>query len=183
MRPVFSCDSGLYFDDLEAACQPGTHIRRVNGKELTDEEMTAYYADLAQKHNDRLVGRYRNAICLMLDEETVFQSMDEALATEAFILCSTPHEKRVKGFPLDCLSLDIESGKYYYDLQDRSVDQSAVEQGFWNFFASVLESDAGQDGRNAKTNVVYAKRKGDVCNGKDDKIISVNCAGVGESYD
>ena len=37
--PVFSCDSGLYFDNIEEKLQPGTHIRRVNGKELTDEEV------------------------------------------------------------------------------------------------------------------------------------------------
>lgn len=138
--PVFSCDSGLYFDDLEDALQPGTHIRRVNGKELTDEEMTAYYADLARKYNDRLIGRYRNAVCLILDEKTVFQSMDEMLATEPFILISEPHAKRVQGFPLDCLSVDIATGKYYYDLPDRSVDQSAIEQGYLRFFAGVLDA-------------------------------------------
>lgn len=138
--PVFSCDSGLYFDDVEETLQPGTHIRRVNGKELTDEEMTEYYGNLARCHNDRLIGRYRNAICLILDEETVFQSMDEALSTEPFILSSKPHEKRVQGFPLDCLSLDIATGKYYYDLPDRTVDQSAIEQGYYSFFEKVLNA-------------------------------------------
>ena len=29
--PVFSCDSGLFFEELEASEQPGTHVRRVNG--------------------------------------------------------------------------------------------------------------------------------------------------------
>ena len=27
--PVFSCDSGLYFDELEEEEQPGLHVRRV----------------------------------------------------------------------------------------------------------------------------------------------------------
>ena len=30
--PVFSCDSGLYFEGIEDSLQPGTHVRRVNGK-------------------------------------------------------------------------------------------------------------------------------------------------------
>ena len=34
--PVFSCDSGLYFDGLDEALQPGTYVRRVNGRELTE---------------------------------------------------------------------------------------------------------------------------------------------------
>lgn len=136
--PVFSCDSGLYFDGIEDALQPGVHTRRVNGKELTDDEMIAYYAGLAEKHNNQLVGRYRNAIYFMLDDTTCFSSMDVALATEPFILVSKPHEKRIEGFPLDSLSIDITTGKYYYDLEEKTVDQSAVEQGFGAFFEKAL---------------------------------------------
>jgi len=41
--PVFSCDSGLYFDELKEEEQPGIHVRRINDKELTDDEMIQYY--------------------------------------------------------------------------------------------------------------------------------------------
>ena len=37
--PVFSCDSGLYFEGVPEEIQPGVHVRTVNGKYLTDEEM------------------------------------------------------------------------------------------------------------------------------------------------
>ena len=37
--PVFSCDSGLYFDELQEDEQSGLHVRRINGKELTDDEI------------------------------------------------------------------------------------------------------------------------------------------------
>ena len=136
--PVFSCDSGLYFDNIEEALQPGTHIRRVNGKELTDEEMIEYYSGLAKSHDDRLIGRYRNEIYFILDDEIKFSGMDESLATEPFMLVSKPHEKRIKGFPLDSISVDLASGKYYYDIEEKSVDQSAVLQGFKAFFEKVL---------------------------------------------
>lgn len=36
--PVFSCDSGLYFDNVPEAIQPGVYVRNVNGKCLTDDE-------------------------------------------------------------------------------------------------------------------------------------------------
>ena len=136
--PVFSCDSGLYFDNIEEKLQPGTHIRRVNGKELTDEEMIEYYSGLAKSHDDRLIGRYRNAIYFILDDETQFFSMDKSLETEPFMLVSKPHEKRIKGFPLDSISVDLASGKYYYDIEEKSVDQSPVEKGFKAFFEKVL---------------------------------------------
>lgn len=138
--PVFSCDSGLYFKQVEEKYQPGTHIRRVNGKELSDEEMIEYYSNLAKIHDNQLLGRYRNAICLVLNENTCFSSMDEMLATEPFKLVSVAHPKRVKGYPLDSLSVDIHSGKYYYDMQEKSVDQSAIEQGFTEFFQKVLSN-------------------------------------------
>ncbi|MCD8068977.1 MAG: hypothetical protein LUE87_08840, partial [Lachnospiraceae bacterium] len=41
--PVFSCDSGLYFDQVPEEVQPGVHVRTVNGRYLSDEEMREYY--------------------------------------------------------------------------------------------------------------------------------------------
>ena len=136
--PVFSCDSGLYFEGLEEERQPGPHTRRVRGKELTDEEMIEYYGQLAREHGGRLIGRYRNAVCFILDENTSFLSMDEALATEWVAITGVPHPRRVKGYPLDSLSVDIETGEYFYDMKERSVDQTAIEQGFRDFWENVL---------------------------------------------
>lgn len=135
--PVFSCDSGLYFDGLPDELQPGTHTRRVHGKELNDEEMIEYYGNLAREHGGSITGRYRNAICFIVNETTVFSSMDISLATEPFILAATPHPKRVEGFPIDSLSKDIKTGKYYYDIQEKSLE-TEMEQGFKSFFEKVL---------------------------------------------
>ena len=41
--PVFSCDSGLYFDNVPDEVQPGVHVRNVKGKCLSDEEKMEYY--------------------------------------------------------------------------------------------------------------------------------------------
>ena len=135
--PVFSCDSGLYFDELTEEEQPGIHVRRVNGKELTDEEMMEYYASLAEKHGGRITGRYRNAVYFILDENHHYSSMDMSIATEPFFLVTKPHEKRVPGFPLDSLSIDIETGKYYYDLEVKDVSTS-VDEGVRLFFGEIF---------------------------------------------
>lgn len=136
--PVFSCDSGLFIEGLDEKRQPGTQVRRVNGKSLTDEEMTAYYAGLAGEMGGRCIARYHNAICLMVDENRVFTSMEDDLSGEKFIISSTPHPKREKGFPLDCLSISIEKGQYYYDLPFDIT--TSVEQGFQRFFTQVREA-------------------------------------------
>ena len=135
--PVFSCDSGLYFDELLEEEQPGIHVRRVNGKGLNDDEMIQYYSSIAERHGGQITGRYRNAIYFILDEEHHYSSMDMSIATEPFLLVTNPHVKRVEGFPLDSLSVDIETGKYYYDIEVKDVSTS-VDDGVRAFFTEAL---------------------------------------------
>lgn len=131
--PLFSCDSGLYIDGIPQELQPGIHVRTIGGKYLTDGEMLKYYSGMAAKYGD-LTARYRNAICLVLDKDHIYQAMEESMASEPFIITSKPHARRKEGFPLDSLSIDIKTGKYYYDLEDDELDQVAVEDGFLDFF-------------------------------------------------
>ncbi len=131
--PLFSCDSGLYLDGIPQELQPGIHVRTINGKYLTDAEMMDYYSGLAVKYGD-LTARYRNAICLILDKKHIYKAMEESMASKPFIITSKPHPRRKEGFPLDSLSIDIRTGKYYYDLEKDELDQVAVEDGFLDFF-------------------------------------------------
>ena len=135
--PVFSCDSGLYFDELDEKEQPGLYVRRVGGKELTDDEMIEYYAALARRHGGKITGQYRNAIFFVLDEQHCYSSMDESIFTEKFIMTAIPHPKRVEGFPMDSLSIDISTGKYYYDLDVKDVSTS-VDDGVRKFFKQIF---------------------------------------------
>lgn len=135
--PVFSCDSGLYFDNVPDEVQPGVHVRNVNGKCLSDEEMMEYYTGLVRQYGT-LTARYRNAICFVMDESHVFESMDPSLESERFLLTDKPHSAiRKKGFPLDSISVDIKTGRYYYDLPADEVEQLAVEDGFLEFFRNI----------------------------------------------
>lgn len=138
--PLFSCDSGLYIENIPEDEQPGVHVRTVHGKCLSDEEMQEYYIGLAKKYGD-LKARYRNAICLIADGTHIYSSMEESMASEPFLITSKPHKDGIlkKGFPLDCLSINIKTGKYYYDLDEKELNQMAVEDGFLAFFQSYLE--------------------------------------------
>lgn len=138
-RPVFSCDSGLYFENVPEEIQPGVHVRTVGGKYLTDDEMRAYYAGLAEKYGD-LKACYKNAICLVLDEKHIFERMDASLESTPFLLTSKPcAQVRHSGFPLDSLSKDIGTGRYFYDMEEERMERGAVQDGFLNFFCEVLE--------------------------------------------
>lgn len=135
--PIFSCDSGLYFDNLPDELQPKVNVRTINGKYCTDDEMIEYYSKLAEKCGD-ITARYKNAICLIIDNNHIYSAMDSTMESEPFILTSKPHQIRKNGFPLDSLSKHIASGKYYYDLDKNELDKVAVEDGFLEFFKKHL---------------------------------------------
>ncbi|KAK8840191.1 hypothetical protein M9Y10_031135 [Tritrichomonas musculus] len=132
--PVFSCDSGLYFENIPVDIQPGVHVRTVNDKYLTDDEMIAYYSSLAKKYGD-LTAQYQNAICFIYDDVQRFEEMSQSMKSDKFIITSKPHSIIKKGFPLDSLSVDIKTGKYYYDLPEKI----AVENGFSQFFEKAFK--------------------------------------------
>ena len=138
--PVFSCDSGLYIDGLDDSRQPGINIR---GKDdyMDDDEAVRYYSALAAELGGSMTARYKNAIVIVMDEKTTYEHMGEDIASESFLMVSKPHKNGVvaKGFPLDCLSVQIESGKYYYDIEGYIDKYLNVHDGFAAFFKRVME--------------------------------------------
>ncbi len=136
--PLFSCDSGLYFDNVPDELQPGVNVRRVGGKTLTDAEMTEYYAGLAKKFG-RITARYKNGICLVMSKDKVYESMDDSLSGAPFYIVDKPHPKTDEGFPLDRISVNIKTGKYYYDMEPADYDSDIIRvNGFRSFFADSL---------------------------------------------
>ena len=131
--PVFSCDSGLYFESLPEF-SPKVHVRNIGGKCLTDDEMIAYYGGLAAKHGD-ITARYRNAICLVMDEQHIYTEFSDDISWEPFLITSVPHPKRVEGYPLDSLSKYIENGEYCYDSEKPQYEE---KNGFARFFRDAL---------------------------------------------
>lgn len=139
--PVFSCDSGLYFDNVPDEVNPGVNVRNVNGKCLSDDEMIDYYSGLVKTYGN-LLARYRNAICFVMDDTHIYEAMEPSMESEKFILTDKPHSTvRKEGFPLDSISLDIKTNKYYYDLPEDKLEQVAVEDGFLEFFKNVLNTN------------------------------------------
>ena len=123
--------------------QPGVHVRTINGKRLSDEEMMEYYAELVRQYG-KLTARYRNAICFVKDENHIYGAMEPSMESEKFILTDIPHSKvRKRGFPLDSMSIDIKTKKYFYDLPADKLGQVAVEDGFVLFFQRILNHAYG----------------------------------------
>lgn len=135
--PTFSCDSGLYIEGLEDEMQPGVHVRRVNNRYLDDEAFIAYYSGLAGSLGEGRKAKYKNGICLVLDEKNVFQYDEDDIA-DHFILTSKVHNKRRPGFPMDSISLDIETNQYFVELEQGGVNERQITEGFRNFFKKTV---------------------------------------------
>lgn len=109
-------------------------IKRINGRSLSNYEMLEYYSALAKNHGGRLTAYYKNAICLVIDENRIYTYDGEEICTEEFYIVDKPHHKYLEGFPLDSLSVDIKSMQYYYDLDDSRSESSGLMHGFRDFF-------------------------------------------------
>lgn len=137
--PVFSCDSGLYFEGSAVSEQPGVHVRTVNGVCLTDEQVQKRMIGLAKKYG-ALTAYYKHAICLISGDGKMYEAMDESTESRRFLITDTPHSGGNIGFPIDSLSVDIETGQYYYELPGKAVDKLAVEEGALRFFEKILKN-------------------------------------------
>lgn len=137
-KPVFSCDSGLYFDDVAQEDQPGVFIKRINGNSLTYKEMLDYYSKLAAKYGGKLTAYYKNSICLVIDEKNIFEHDGEDIQSEKFYIVDKPHVNYQEGFPLDSLSVEMKSMRYYYDLEEEDSENLNMMNGFRDFFRKSL---------------------------------------------
>ncbi len=139
--PVLSSDTGLYLEGIKEELQPGVHVRTVGGRCLADEEMTEYYSNLAKKYGD-IIAQYQNAACLVWDETHLYECTDERLSGSKFLLTAVPHPRREPGFPLDCLSRDLATHAYYYDMEGEQQDDVTFAKGIADFFREALKMRA-----------------------------------------
>lgn len=136
-RPVFSADSGLYIEGLPKEEQPGVHVRRVGGKQLTDGEMRAYYKKIAERYGGRCVAQYKNAICLVFSGDEIYESQAEDLHWDKFYLTTEERPQKMAGFPLDAISADYRTGRHFYE-EERDDALEADGGGFKRFFTEAL---------------------------------------------
>lgn len=118
--PTIGMDNCLFIEELPEEKQPGTHVRRINGKELTDEEMIEHYTKLAKEYGGRLTAKwiYGMVIC---DEQG---EKEYSWSKSNFYLVDKPCENRNPGYPLDSISVMPENNQYWLELTEEQKKQS-----------------------------------------------------------
>ena len=127
-------DDTLFIEGLSDEKQPGTNVRRVNGKELSDDEMIEYYTNLVKENGNKLIAKWVYGIVIYNGKEPKKYSWEK----EQFYLVDKPSEKRTQGYPLDSISVTPSNNKYFVDLTPEEKENSKNnDEGAINF---VLES-------------------------------------------
>lgn len=140
-KPVLAHDAGLYFEGVEECDQPGVFIKRIQGLNMSYEDLVGFYSKLAKKYGGKIIAYYRSAYCLVIDENHMYHIDGSKVASEKFMIVDKPHHKYEEGFPLDSLSVDLKTMKYYYDLEDDEINESneGFERSLREFFLTCLE--------------------------------------------
>lgn len=105
-------DDNLFIEELPQEKQPGTHVRRVNGKVLTDEEMIEHYSNLAKEFGGKLTAKWIYGMVIYNGKE----AKEYTWSKSHFYFVDKPCDKRNPGYPLDSITIIPEYNKYYLDL-------------------------------------------------------------------
>ena len=113
-------DNNLFIEELPEGKQPGTYVRRINGKELDDEEMIEYYSNLVKENGGKLTARWVYGMVIYNGKETKEYTWSKG----DFYFIDKPSEKRNPGYPLDSISIMPECNKYFVDLTEEDKDKN-----------------------------------------------------------
>ncbi len=118
--PCVAEDSGLVLLDLPRnhPDQPGIHVRRANGQEMTDAEMTAWFAGVAHRHGGRIRAAWLDAWAVVIDEAHVYTFEAPQEYAWTYWLVDTPCAAYRPGWPLDSISVSPVSGLYKTETGD-----------------------------------------------------------------
>ena len=114
-------DNCLYIDELPDEKQPGTHVRRVKGKTLNDDEMIEYYRNLVDEYGGRLTAKWIYGMVIYDGKK----SKEYSWSKKDFYLVNKVSEKRNLGYPLDSMSIMPECNKYFVDLTEEDKNRNS----------------------------------------------------------
>ena len=119
-KPCMGMDDTLYMEGVPEDMQPGLFVRRVNGKNLTDEEMIEHYTNLVKKYgiNGRINCKWIYGLAVINEngEETTYSWFKDD-----FYMTSSRSDKINPGYPLNSISKYKRLDKYFTDVTDDDI--------------------------------------------------------------
>ncbi len=134
--PTIGMDNCLFIEELPEEKQPGTHVRRIKGKELNDEEMIEYYTKLANKYGGKLTAKWVYGMVICNQQERKEYSWSKS----NFYLIDRPCEKRNLGYPLDSISVIPETNQYWLELTEEDKKKNKEKDNTNDVVAFIVNS-------------------------------------------
>lgn len=116
--PTIGMDNNLFIENLSQEKQPGTHVKRINGKELNDEEIIEYYTNMVKEKGEKLIAKW--VYGLVIYNET--GSNEYTWSKGPYYFIDKPSKQRNPGYPLDSISIVPEYNKYLVELTKEEKD-------------------------------------------------------------
>ena len=116
--PTIGMDNNLFIEELPEEKQPGTHVRRINGKELNDDEMITYYTNLVKENYGKLTAKWVYGMVICSDNGVNKFSWSK----DHLYFVDKPCEKRNPGYPLDSITIVPEFNKYLAELTEEDKE-------------------------------------------------------------
>lgn len=116
---TITLDCGLFFEGIKSELQPGTNVRRVNGKRLTDTEMIDYYSSLINTIGTETIGYWLHSYCVYNNGKHYIYSRKKE-----YTFKSTPSKIIREGYPLDSLVYLSEYNKYLSEIDKNIFNNS-----------------------------------------------------------
>lgn len=122
--PVIGMDDTLYLEGVPDDIQPGLFVRRVNGKELNDEEMIEHYTDLVKKYgiNGKLNCKWIYGLAVINEKG---KESTYTWSKSNFYMIDKPSTKINPGYPLNSISKYEKIDKYFTEITEE--DKKLIE--------------------------------------------------------
>ena len=134
--PTIGMDNNLFIEGLPDELQPGVFVRRIGGKELNDDEMIEYYTKLVKEYGGKLKARWVYGMVLITNNETY----EFNWSYNDFYLVSEVNKKRNPGYPLDSISIDEKTNKYFVDMTESDRKENDKETSDKEVIEFILNS-------------------------------------------
>ena len=134
--PTIGMDNNLFIEELPEEKQPGTHVRRINGKYLTDDEMIEYYTKLVKEYGGKLTAKwvYGMAVYNEKGKKTYTWSKDQ------FYFVDKPSKKINPGYPLDSITIVPEFNKYLVELTEEEKSKCKKNNNTQEIVSFILDN-------------------------------------------
>ena len=126
--PCIGMDDTLYLENVPIKEQPGLFVRRVNGKNLTDEEMLKHYIGLVKKYgvDGKLFAKWIYGLAV------IDQNGNESTYTwekNNFYMVDSVSKKINPGYPLHSISKYNGIDKFFTETSDEELETVKYNEG------------------------------------------------------